>query len=141
MTFDIRRVIAELDEEGARWLMLGEDYTVREYEYHEDTVLEFAAEAESWIRAALEVLTPEQIALVDGRVSARVSQLQAGCEYPGDNHSGDVVLVYHGDVEPITLCGYHASQTGPALYETIRTHRLAAHSTPLDAIPTDMEED
>jgi len=36
----------------------------------------------------------------------------ATCASPGDNHSGDLVVVHHGREEPTVLCGYHAQ---PAL--------------------------
>lgn len=28
----------------------------------------------------------------------------------GDHHSDDIVAVYHGAVEPVHVCGYHASR-------------------------------
>jgi hypothetical protein len=32
------------------------------------------------------------------------------CQYPSDNHSEDLLAVYHGETEPLTLCGYHESR-------------------------------
>jgi hypothetical protein len=32
------------------------------------------------------------------------------CQYPSSNHSGDQYTVYHGEINPLHLCGYHATQ-------------------------------
>jgi hypothetical protein len=67
----IRDTIAAMDEEADSWEEISGDdssYSVKEYENHEDTILDFAETAGPWIRAALEVLTPEQIDLVDRKV-------------------------------------------------------------------------
>lgn len=65
----------------------------------------------------------------------------AVCEFPGTNHSKDLVEVWHGATEPIVLCGYHASLGLTAeTYAAIEGKRLAEHSTPLDAIPNDLDE-
>ena len=29
------------------------------------------------------------------------------CQHPSDNHSADIVSVYHGTFTPLTLCRYH----------------------------------
>lgn len=64
------------------------------------------------------------------------------CEFPGENHSRDRVEIWHGAAEPIVLCGYHASMGLSAeMYQAVEAKRLAEFSTPLDAIPTDLEDD
>lgn len=32
------------------------------------------------------------------------------CAVPGDNHSEDMVTVYSGKPEAVTMCGYHESK-------------------------------
>ena len=67
----IREAIAAMDEEAEDWEEInGEDgaHSVKQYENHEDRILDFADTAETWIRAALEVLTPAQIHAVDAKV-------------------------------------------------------------------------
>lgn len=34
----------------------------------------------------------------------------ATCNMPGENHSADTVVVWHGCLQPYLLCGYHASR-------------------------------
>lgn len=66
----MRRVIAAMDEEHDSWEEINGDegnHTVKEYENHEDSILSFADDAEVWVRAALEVLTPEQIDAIDAK--------------------------------------------------------------------------
>lgn len=67
--FSIREAIAEMDAEHDDWEEIGENHSVKEYENHEDRILDFADTAETWIRTALEVLTPEQIDAVDQRIT------------------------------------------------------------------------
>jgi hypothetical protein len=31
----------------------------------------------------------------------------ASCLYPSYNHSPDVIDIQHGELQPLTLCGYH----------------------------------
>lgn len=68
MAISIRDAIASMDEEAQSWEAIAEDHSVKEYENHEDRILDFADTAETWVRAALETLTPEQIDLVDRKV-------------------------------------------------------------------------
>jgi hypothetical protein len=62
-----------------------------------------------------------------------------GCEHPSQNHSDDIIEVWHGEPEPFILCGFHASQLGPQMYVILREARLARANTPLDAIPDEPE--
>jgi hypothetical protein len=43
--------------------------------------------------------TLAQIADIDRALSA--------CQFPSDNHSKDRVTVWHGDIDPLILCGFH----------------------------------
>lgn len=38
----------------------------------------------------------------------------SACAAPGDNHSDDLITVYSGRPEPVTVCGYHLMRD-PAL--------------------------
>ena len=56
-----------------------------------------------------------------------------GCEYrhftPGDNHSDDLVEVYHGAEKPLVVCGFHeASVDLHRLIERIGRDRAYAES-------------
>jgi len=31
------------------------------------------------------------------------------CQFDSHNHSKDFVTLYHGNVEPLILCGYHST--------------------------------
>ena len=59
------------------------------------------------------------------------------CEFPGENHSDDLIEVYTGEADATVLCGFHASQPGAVL--AARANRLAEFATPLDAIPDDLD--
>jgi hypothetical protein len=43
--------------------------------------------------------TLAQIADIDRALSV--------CQFPSDNHSKDRVTVWHGDIDPLILCGFH----------------------------------
>jgi hypothetical protein len=36
--------------------------------------------------------------------------MPAYCEFPGDNHSTDRILVFMGAESSVVLCGYHAER-------------------------------
>lgn len=42
------------------------------------------------------------------------------CEYPSDNHSDDIVDVYHGSTTPTHLCGYHTTWNLNEVLKAIR---------------------
>lgn len=70
MSFSIRDAIAAMDEESKDWEEISESHSVKDYENHEDRILDFADTAETWIRAALEVLHPDVIDQVDAHINA-----------------------------------------------------------------------
>lgn len=32
------------------------------------------------------------------------------CQVPASHHSKDMLTIYHGDKEPLVVCGFHSSQ-------------------------------
>jgi hypothetical protein len=67
----ISDAVAALDEAREQFEEAGghDDGNVRDYEHYEDSRLDFADTAESWVRAALEALEPAQIEKVDRRMA------------------------------------------------------------------------
>lgn len=43
--------------------------------------------------------------------AALLEGLGTACQVPASHHSRDLVQVFHGEAEPIPMCGFHASDT------------------------------
>lgn len=44
------------------------------------------------------------------------------CQHPSTNHSTDMLTIFYGATEPLTLCGYHATHNLNSVLSEIKAN-------------------